>query len=225
MRTTTRHEFKYIISYKDYFHLKSVLDQLLIHDKHGEDDSYPVTSVYLDDIVFSGASDKAFGNEVHRKFRIRHYHDENKRKLELKEKIGDLSTKFSTPISDELYYALIDQDMDIIEEYIGDQLVRKYMLSMLRFNLEPKLVIGYQREAYKDNTDNLRITFDHSLETELFDIEKINPTHKLINDGNIILEIKYEHYLPDHIKKILKKIKLNQIAYSKYFMGFDNLYN
>jgi hypothetical protein len=199
------------------------MKEMLEHDIHGDEMEYPVTSIYLDDIVFSGASDKAFGNEVHKKYRIRHYHDKEQKKLELKHKVGDESTKQSSMITQKVYQAIIDQDMDVLELYFDDPLIRQFTIDMLRFNMLPKLIIYYKREAYKDSTDNLRITFDHSLSSDLFDEDYNDIDFPLLGGDKLILEIKYQFYLPDNIKAILDKINLNQIAYSKYFMGYSSL--
>lgn len=224
MNVVKRFEHKYIISYVDYLSLKAQISSMLTHDKHGDRESYNIISIYLDDIVHSGAADKAFGNELHRKYRIRYYDSSDKMKLELKEKIGEESTKFSTVISEELYNAILTQDMDVLEQHKNDELIRKYMLSMLRFNLTPKLVIGYDREAYRDETDNLRITFDHALNCDHYFEGDVKADHQLLQSTKMILEVKYEHFLPKEIKVILNKYKLNQIAYSKYFMGYSALY-
>jgi hypothetical protein len=196
---------------------------LLEHDKHGDTDDYPVHSIYLDDIVNTGATDKAFGNEIHQKYRIRFYDKVDEKKLELKHKIGNESTKRSTQINDELYNGIITQDLDIIEKYISDELISRFMLDMLRFNLEPKVQIRYQREAYKDSTDNLRVTFDHSLMGDWFKDEDFSVDNRLLLSDKLILEVKYEHYLPKNIKVIINKTNPDLVAYSKYFLGYSSL--
>lgn len=223
MNTTKRLEHKYFITYIDYFKIIDSIKSMLIHDKHGTDDSYQVTSIYLDDLVFSGASDKAFGNEIHKKYRVRYYDDIAKKKLELKHKIGNESTKFSTPISDELYAAIIGQNLDVLHAHFDDELIRRYTLDFYKGHLEPVCYIKYKREAYKDELDNLRLTFDHSLAVERFQTEESGMELKLMRDTNLILEIKYKHYMPAFIKEVLKKVSLNQTAYSKYFLGFSSL--
>lgn len=223
MKTITRFEFKYQISYIDYFKIIDSLKFILKHDKHGDELSYPVHSVYLDDLVFNGASDKAFGNEMHKKYRIRHYLDSSKKKLELKMKSDYETKKLSTNINNEVYDAIIDRNLEALEKYFDDDLIRRFTLDFLKNYLSPICLIKYDREAYKDETDNLRITFDHSLYVSRFGHGFENMDLKLMKDSMLILEIKYEHYFPRHIKEIFNKINLNQIAYSKYFMGFSNL--
>jgi hypothetical protein len=223
MKITRRLENKYFISYLDYFKIITAVQNILIHDKHGTDDSYDVISIYIDDIVFSGAADKAFGNEVHKKYRIRHYNDPNILKLELKYKIGDLSTKHSTSINQEVCDAIINQDLDVLERYFDDDLIRRYTLDMMKNHLEAKCYIKYKREAYKDELDNIRLTFDHSLSAERFSVPMEGMDMNLMHGNNLILEVKYENYMPSTVKEILKRITLNQIAYSKYFLGFNSL--
>lgn len=223
MKTTKRFEYKYLISYVDYFKVIDSLKFLLNHDKHGDDSSYPVYSVYLDDLFFNGAADKAFGNEKHKKYRIRHYNDSSKKKLELKLKSDFETEKISTSINSEVYNAIIEKDLDVLEKYFDDDLIRRFTLDLLKNYLSPICIIKYDREAYKDDSSNLRITFDHSLYVSRFDHGFEEMDLKLLSSSMLILEIKFELFLPSHIKEIFNKINLNLIAYSKYFMGYNSL--
>ena len=223
MKVVHRQEFKYLISYVDYFKVIDSIRLLLVHDKHGDSDAYPVNSIYLDDIYFSGAQDKAFGNETHKKYRIRYYDDKTKMKLELKKKVGNSSSKTSTVINNEVYNAILDGNVDVLEQYFDNKLIRLFTLDFYRNNFEPKCVILYKREAYRDETDNFRITFDQSLEVSRFDPDISGESIKLVKDSMLIMEIKYEHFIPKEVKAILKAISANQIAYSKYFLGYNQI--
>lgn len=223
MKTTKRFEYKYIISYVDYFKIIDSIRFVMNHDKHGTTDSYPVYSIYLDDLVFNGAADKAFGNETHKKYRIRHYENELEKRLELKIKTDIETVKHSTKIDEELYNAILTQDLEVLEKHFDDDLIRIFTLDLMKNYLTSSCVIKYQREAYKDETDNLRITFDHSLYVNRYIEDKDVEDLKLLADTQLILEIKYEHFFPRHIKELLGKINLNHIAYSKYFMGYNSI--
>jgi len=224
MKKTRRKEMKYLISYMDYVKIKPMLQEFLVHDQHGPEDGYPVHSIYMDDLVFSGASDKAFGNEYHKKYRIRYYHDVNKKKLEIKEKSGEDAIKTSTVLTDQMFQAIVDHDLDVLHEYMDDEVIRRFVLDHKLKHLLPKVIMSYQREAYKDPSDNLRITFDHTLCGEMYDENLWSSDFKLLSDHLLILEIKYEHYLPKQMKTILNQIQLNQVAYSKYFYGYQRAY-
>lgn len=223
MKTTNRLEKKYLISYRDYCKIKPMVQALLSHDKHGEHESYLVSSVYLDDLVRNGAQDKAFGNEIHKKYRLRHYNDDTILKLELKYKEGEYSKKSSLTISKELYQAILEQDFDVLESHFDDPLIRRFTLDMLRNHLLPICYISYQREAYRDELDNCRITFDHDLTVERYLGDEHHIKQPLLLDTMLILEIKYEHYIPKVLQDIFKQIQINQISYSKYFMGYSSM--
>jgi hypothetical protein len=167
--------------------------------------------------------DKAFGNESHKKYRIRYYDDSNKKKLELKLKTGSDSTKLSTEINEQVFQAIVDQDMDILEKHFNDPLIRRFALDYYRQYLTPRCNIVYQREAYRDESDNVRITFDHSLKVSRFDPHIDAELIKLLHDSHLILEIKFEHYLPKEIKTIINSIAANQESYSKYFLGYNQI--
>jgi len=220
MNVVRRKEHKYIISYVDYLKIKSIIENILVHDKHGDEDSYPVNSIYFDDIVFNAASDKAFGNELHKKYRIRYYDDLTKIKFELKKKQAEQTEKSSISLDNDTYRKLLDDEFIDIEK--SNKLLNRFTLDKQLSNLEPKVFISYQREAYRDEVDNVRITFDHSLEGGWFN-EGDTIYNKLINDGFLILEIKYKYTLSNVIKEVINKVKPNQIAYSKYFMGYQSL--
>ena len=72
-----------ILIIEDEAAIRRVLTKILSE----ENDSYKVISIYMDDLVFTGAADKAFGNQVHKKYRVRYYDDPSKKKLELKYKV------------------------------------------------------------------------------------------------------------------------------------------
>ena len=223
MKEVRRQEYKYLISYVDYFKIVDSVKALMIHDQHGDGESYTVNSIYIDDIYFSGAQDKAFGNELHKKYRIRYYDNKSEKKLELKKKIGDDSTKLSTPLTEELYLAILHQDIDVLEKHFDNKLIRLFTLDLFKNHLEAKCNIIYKREAYKDETDNFRLTFDHSLRVSRFDEEIDSESIKLMKDSMLIMEIKYEFFLPKEIKQIVKSISANSISYSKYFTGYDQI--
>ena len=223
MNSTNRLEYKYKISYREYLQLKPLLASLLEHDRHGEDESYPITSVYLDDIYFNGAMDKAFGNQYHKKYRLRYYHDPTKIKLELKEKVGHETTKHATSIDTTTYQAIVNQELDALDPLFDDPLIRRFALDMRRFHFQPSSTILYHREAYKDSSGNLRVTFDHNLQASRDLPQDTLEYIHLMHGSDLILEVKYEHYLPKEIKTILHKHKLHQISVSKYFLGYAQI--
>ncbi|GEM_PF-3191022 len=223
MKTTHRLEHKYRITYADYFRLKPLIAALMIHDVHGDKEDYPVHSIYLDDVYHSGAADKAFGNQFHKKYRIRFYHDPHRRKLELKEKVGENSTKYATAISEPLFEAIMNQDLDVLNEHFDDPLIRRFTLDMLLHNLKPTCNIVYRREAYRDPLDNLRITFDHSLAVGSVTSDITSDNITLLPHSHLLIEVKYEHFIPKPIRQVLKQVTMTKLSVSKYFLGYQQI--
>jgi hypothetical protein len=62
----TRHEEKYIISYRQYAELKSRAMQLLTPDSHGKMGNYVITSLYYDDPLDHALYEKLYGLPEHR---------------------------------------------------------------------------------------------------------------------------------------------------------------
>ena len=67
--------------------------------------------------------------------------------------------------------------------------------------------------------NNLRINFDKlissTLDTSLF-FKNFTPQKFITNSQKIVLEIKYTHYLPDHIQFLLNSLEKSRISFSKY---------
>jgi hypothetical protein len=141
-------------------------------------------------------------------------------KLELKEKVDHAATKSATPIDPTLFQAILNQDLDVLEAHFDDPLIRRFALDHLRYHYTPSTTIFYRREAYHDASDNVRITFDHELQASLHLPEETLEYLHLMRGSDLILEVKYEHYLPKEIKTVLNRYKLHQISVSKYFLGY-----
>ena len=84
--------------------------------------------------------------------------------------------------------------------------------------LSPNVIVDYVREAYISNISNIRITFDKQLRTGLnsTDVFNCHTTIDAIEEPKLILEIKYDHFLPDYIRNILQISSSQRYAISKY---------
>jgi hypothetical protein len=72
-------------------------------------------------------------------------------------------------------------------------------------NLRPRSIMEYHREAYKYNAGNVRVTFDSDIRTSNSVGGFLNPNITTIPAANtIILEIKYDGFIPDIIRDILQ---------------------
>ena len=70
--------------------------------------------------------------------------------------------------------------------------------------LSPAVVVDYIRDAYICYEGNVRITFDKNLRAGL-DFDILNPdipTVRAMQEGVLVMEVKYDDFLPKYIKTL-----------------------
>ena len=92
--------------------------------------------------------------------------------------------------------------------------------------LKPTVIVDYHREAYTHPAEDVRITFDKRLHSGLFNHDLFNPELigvSPLEPGKMILEVKFNRYLPDYIKRMLSTVPAVNCAISKYTLcrGFE----
>jgi hypothetical protein len=217
-----RHEFKYFINYFEYESLKRRLNAVLKRDKFADKNgNYHIRSLYFDDIRNTALYEKQAGVLTRKKYRIRIYNiDDSVIKLEKKSRIGQFIHKESASLTREEYDKIINQDIIFLKQS-DNKLLQEFYFDMVAYHYKPKVIVDYVREAYISNINNIRITFDKSLKTGLNKIDIFNRdllTVDVIEEPKMILEIKYNHFLPNHIKNILQIKSSQRWAISKYVM-------
>lgn len=222
-----RHELKYYISYYDYRQLKERINKILELDVHAEGKkSYHVRSLYFDDIYSTAYTDKVEGISERIKYRIRIYDKSTKLiRLEKKEKIGDMVSKRSRVITIEQYNLILNQELSFMLEEPLDLFRDFYIESKINL-LKPTVIVDYEREPYV--IGDIRITFDMNLMAGINGMDIFDEDNIYINclDKEImILEIKYNEYLPDYIWMMLQDIRHNHCAISKYAICREYLNN
>ena len=98
-------------------------------------------------------------------------------------------------------------------------LLRDVYKQMRTRGLKPAVIVDYVREAYIHPAEHVRITFDKQLRTGLFSqdlFERWLPTINPLDDNSMILEVKYDNYLPDYIRRLLWSCNAQRSAISKY---------
>ena len=108
-------------------------------------------------------------------------------------------------------------------------LLRDVYREMALNGLHPVVIVDYVREAYIHPAEEVRITFDKQLHTGLGSIDLFNPyvpTISPFDNGEIILEIKFNRVMPPYIRDLLcAHVKSAQnSAISKYVLcrRFEN---
>lgn len=218
-----RHELKYYINYHDYVLLKNTLKPLLSLDRNaGEDGDYHIRSLYFDDAYETALAEKIAGSDIRSKFRIRIYgFSDNIIKFEKKYKQGQYIGKTSFTVTRDECDALIAGDCRCLEGRT-EPLAEEIFLQMKNNLLRPRVIVDYRREAYVSPFENVRITFDKDIRAGLWLTDIFNPnapTMPVLETGTMVLEVKFNRYLPVFIKTVLNNVNAAQrSAVSKYVL-------
>ncbi|MBR4760696.1 MAG: polyphosphate polymerase domain-containing protein [Lachnospiraceae bacterium] len=216
-----RHELKYEISYTDYRAMRGRLLKVMKKDPHtAEDGRYRIRSIYFDNSEDKALMEKIDGIQKREKFRIRYYNDDfSFITLEKKMKINNLCLKCDAPISEEECRKILSGDLDFMKDH-PEELVRELYAKMHYQRLRPKVLVSYVREPYIYQAGNVRITFDSQVRTSLFtqeflkkDVSDISATDR---PQDMILEVKYDAFLPEIIQDLIQTKGIRQQAFSKY---------
>lgn len=222
-----RHELKYIINEGTYLYLRSRLAPLMKPDAHGNGGEYRVTSLYFDDIYNSGYWQKLNGMETRRKFRVRAYDlDPSLIRLEAKHKDESLVSKLSMKLTDAQYHELLRGGCDFMGEHDGEEdAFGEFYRSDRITKLRPRVIVDYRREALVYPFGNVRITFDKELSACFNTLDMFSPEaqYTRIYDKEIILEVKFDQYIPDSIQSALHGLNAPAQPVSKYILCTDRM--
>ena len=190
-------------------------------DPHASPDgTYRIRSVYFDNSDDKALREKVDGLAKHEKYRIRYYNDDlSFITLEKKIKIDRLSQKFDAPITEDECRKLLDGNLDWMKAH-KQELVRELYAKMHYQRLKPRVLVSYLREPYIYAAGNVRVTFDSEIRTSLFCREfltkQVFDISATDTPQDMILEVKYDAFLPEIIQDIIQVSGLRQQAFSKY---------
>ena len=222
-----RHELKYFINDAAHATLSSLLGGALRTDRHADaNGEYFIRSLYFDDAYDTAYHTKMSGVEVRDKYRIRIYNCSDKTIfLERKHKRGEFISKSSVRITRRLCEQLMDGNPAGLDRS-DNPLLRDVYREMRTKVLKPTVIVDYYREAYTHPAEDVRVTFDKRLHSGLFSHDLFNPALMGVSPlapGKMILEVKFNRYLPDYIKSLLSTVPAINCAISKYTLcrGFE----
>ena len=218
-----RHELKYYINYFEYHSLRVRLSKILKLDRHAKSNrDYHIRSLYFEDSDSSAISEKQAGILERKKWRIRIYNlEDSVIKLEKKSRIGQFINKQSSNLVIENYNDIRNKKYDFLRASKNPLFIEFYS-DLINQQFKPKVIVDYRREAYVSRLSNIRITFDKNLRTGLNSTDLFNkkqPTMNAIDENLMILEIKYDNFLPNYVKSIIQLPSSQRSAISKYVIS------
>lgn len=217
-----RHELKYYMNYDTYYVLRERLKNVIRKDPNMTNESgYLISSIYLDDRYHSAVEEKIAGTRFRKKFRIRSYdRDDRLIRLECKSKYQEYIAKTSVRFTQDEYAQLLNGCYDFLMER-PEELCRELFCYNRTKGMRPVVVVEYLREAYISAMGNVRITFDKDISSSVGTLDLFAPdyiTRKVLPNDLMILEVKYDDYLPTFIRSVLQTTSADKCAISKYVM-------
>ena len=213
-----RHEVKHELNYEDLLILRQRLKAVMKPDSHATNGVYTVRSLYFDNLKDKALMEKINGVNDREKFRIRLYNgDTSFIQLEKKSKRSGMGTKYFAPMTAEETEALINGDLDWMLES-EHELIRELYVKMKYQGLRPKTIVEYTREPFVYGPGNVRVALDHDIRKGLRVEDFLDPDCPSIpaGDRSVILEVKWDAYLPDIIRDAVSVPGRYAGAFSKY---------
>lgn len=213
-----RHEWKHEITPSDLFAIRQRLRAVAHTDTHTVNGMYDIRSLYFDNLADKALREKLDGVNIREKFRIRYYNDDlSMIRLEKKSKHGGLGNKQSARLSPEEAQAIVDGNWAWMPK-CTQPLVRELYQKMVCQGLRPKTIVDYTREPFTYRPGNVRVTLDYNIRTGLRCVDFLNPNCVTVPAGEapIILEVKWDAFLPSIIRDAVQLDGRRTAAFSKY---------
>lgn len=213
-----RHEWKHEISAFDAALIRQRMKAVANPDPYAMEGRYQIRSLYFDNLQDKALREKMDGVDRREKFRIRYYNgDLSFLRLEKKKKQNGLTSKESAPLTKREARAIAEGDYRFMKESSHDLVMELYR-KMQWEGLRPKTIVDYIRDPFVYPPGNVRITLDSDIRTGLGSVDFLNPDCVMIPAGEpvIILEVKWDAFLPDIIRDALQLTNARAGAYSKY---------
>lgn len=217
---TLRHEFKYFITEETYLTLQQRLRVVAKPDENmRRDEGYLISTLYFDDYRNTALNEKISGDRFRTKYRIRVYERESSIiKLESKSKLDSWTSKASTFLTLEEYRRILNEDYEFLI-HKQDPLCQELYTKIRTKLLHPKVIVEYEREAYVVDEGNVRLTFDKQLRSSINGIDLFDPEvvySAALDPGLMVFEVKYDDFIPKHIRALINGLPMQRYAVSKY---------
>ncbi len=213
-----RHEYKHYVTEFELIGLRQRLNAVAKRDRFSNTDgSYLIKSLYFDNCYDKALNEKIMGVANREKFRIRYYNnDVSYIRLEKKSKINGLCLKQGAQLSPERVQAILDGESSWMKND-DDELICELWAKMQYQMLRPKNIVVYDREAYVYEPGNVRVTIDSNIRgsdnvQRFLSADELDL--KLFNQ--IILEVKWDEFLPQIIRDAVQLNDVKTSSFSKY---------
>ncbi len=211
-----RHELKFVISELLAEQIEFNIKHYMKLDGNHVESFYTVRSLYFDDIYDTCLKQLEAGTDNRYKYRIRLYNGMTDTiHLEKKSKTHEMTLKEMQDISRDEVQSLIEGSAPQGSGSLKMSLIRDHYTRFMK----PVCIVEYDRTAYTEECGNVRITFDRNVrgtyKTGKF-LDKEISQKRVIPEGQLILEVKYDEFLPSYILNAINYNSLRRQSVSKY---------
>ena len=213
-----RHEIKHLISPGDAAAIRANLGAVASMDSHARERGYyRIRSLYFDDPLDTALHEKLDGVNERRKFRIRYYNDDlGYIMLECKMKRDGVGCKPQERLTLEETQKILRGDI-AWRVMCGRPLLAALYVDMKTRQLRPKTVVGYKRVPFVYGPGNVRVTIDWAIRTgapkDFLDPDGLTLP---VEDDVMLLEVKWDGFLPGVIRRAAALKSRTPSAFSKY---------
>jgi SPX domain protein involved in polyphosphate accumulation len=187
-------------------------------DPHAVDGKYLIRSLYFDNLDDKALREKIDGVNMREKFRIRMYNrDPSLIRLEKKSKRNGLGIKFTANLSVEETEKITKGRLDWM--LTSDQPLLQELYCKIQYQgMRPKTIVDYTREPFVFRPGNVRVTLDYDIRTGMNCTDFLNPEAITIpaGDAPILMEVKWDAFLPSIIRDIVSLPDRRVSSFSKY---------
>lgn len=213
-----RHEWKHQITPGERLLLQSRLGAVLPLDPHAQGGSYRIRSLYFDTPGDKALREKLDGADPREKFRLRYYgKDFRQVTLEKKSKIRGLCAKEQTLLTLQEVQSILSGNLTQTMA-LRDPLLRELQFKITAQGLQPKTIVDYTRVPYVYAPGNVRVTLDYDLRAGLNPLDFLDPCSPTlpVDSQPVILEVKWDQFLPDLVRDLVQLKGQRSCAFSKY---------
>ena len=135
-----------------------------------------------------------------------------------KSKSNGYGNKITAPVTKEECERIISGDIEWMKKS-GRALLLELYGTMKGELLMPKTIVDYTREPYVYAPGNVRITIDSNIRTGIYSKDFLNSevvTLSPLMADPIILEVKFDNFLPEIIRGAVQLGNRRSTAFSKY---------
>lgn len=222
MLAVMRREEKYLLTLREALQCASRFEKILMPDAYSQNGGYQIRSLYFDTVDDRDFHDKLTEQNCRQKVRLRIYSTEDQRvKLELKQKENVYQKKRSLSITREDALALIDGRYSVLLNY-GDPFACEMFAILSEGCYRPKTIVEYSRRAFMAKENNIRLTFDsgiRALEGSFDLFSTALPLYPVMSGDRVVFEVKYNQFLLGYITDIINCVDRRSVSSSKYCLG------